>query len=94
MNEENQPEFQLSFEAEDEYTLLHIIATFAAVMGAAKADDFKQLKKINAETMFGRDEELLEAQKEVIKDVSQYLEENVEALAKHYPHVFLDGSVH
>lgn len=94
MNQENYPEFHLTFEAEDEYSLLHIIATFAAVLGAAKADNYKGLKKVNAETMFGKDEELLEAQKEVIKDVSKYLEDNVEALVKHYPHVFLDGSVH
>ena len=94
MNEQNQPEFQLTFTADDEYALLHIIATFAAIMGAAKADDYRELKKINAQTMFGKDVELLEGQKEVMRDVSKYLEDNVEALVNHYPHVFLDRSVH
>lgn len=94
MNEDNQPEFQLIFSADDEYALLHIIATFAAIMGAARADDYRELKKINAQTMWGKDVELLEGQKEVMRDVSKYLEDNVAALTKHYPHVFLDGSFH
>ena len=94
MNEDNYPEFQLSFIAEDEYTLLNIVATFVAVMAAAKSDNYKALKKINSKSMFGKDEEVLEIQKDVLADVSKYLEENLDALSKHYPHVFLEDSVH